>query len=172
MKPIQATELSREQIAKVLRTKDDYKKVAFAGAEREFFLGGISFELASEEGVDLGEVLQVLGDADGAAVSGEAMERYTTALAWLLYVGMKPFGAELTPAEVKLHVGAMSEREMERLVGAIGMDEAAEAMDEAVGSASGNAPAGNAEAGAPSPASPEPASGNGATAPAATPGAS
>lgn len=167
MKQISITDLPEEKIRAKLRGKDDYKKIHFAGTEREFFIGGVSYEFAEEEDIDFSEVSLVLDAKDaemleGETPSGETVTRFSTALAWFLYIGFKPFGCDLSPAEIKLEVGTMEEDEMIRLYAEIspeGMEAAEEEM-------------GNPGAGAPRPGPPKRGSGNGATASAATTGVS
>lgn len=124
MKDIRVTDLPPEKMRNVLRTKDDHAKVEFAGKEREFFIGGITYDFAEEEEIDLAEVFEVLEGAeslDEDDMSSSEGDQILMAMTWLLYLGMRPFTDDISPAEVKLHLSGVTEEEMMSLMAEIGL---------------------------------------------------
>lgn len=130
MKKINVLDLPPEQITTLLRQKDDCKTIKLAGKERLYFLGGISFDVAEREDLDLGEVLQALSDLDFGEGDVGAVDNFNTALSWLLYVGFAPFGDDLSPAEIKLHLSTLSEDEALSVFGALEMEGVEEVLEE------------------------------------------
>jgi len=136
MRRIDLDPLSDEQIAAVLRSKTATKRIEFAGEERYFFFGGLSFDLAERYGADLEELLRITDDPE------ESAKAKIDAMALIIYCMMAPFKTCPEPALVKLHVGAMGSDEAQdfmRKVMPNGTDEA------------GNAPAGKDIKASPSP---------------------
>ena len=130
MKKISILDLPEEQITSLLREKDDCKTIHLAGEDRLYFLGGLSFEVAEREGVDLGEVLQALGKTDFSPEDMSAVDTFNTALAWLLYIGFAPFGDDLSPSEIKLYLSTLSEEEAVSVFGALEMEGVEEALED------------------------------------------
>lgn len=133
MKPINLDPLSDEQIAQVLKSKPSTKTATFAGEARHFYFGGLSYDLAERVGADLDDVIGVVTGAAGAREKLDAM-------CTLIYVMMAPFDTCPEPALIKLHVGAMGQKEAEAFMQSILPDEmtASDEPAQSVGNAGGD----------------------------------
>lgn len=130
MKKISVLDLPLETRTKLLASKTDCKEIRFAGETRLFFLGGVSLEIAEEQGVDLGEVLQVVAAANVSEDDLGSVDKYNTALAWLLWTGFAIFDTELTPAEIKLRLATLTSEEAKEVFSAVEMQGVEDALDE------------------------------------------
>jgi hypothetical protein len=121
MDRIDITSLSDERRREILTSNQDTRTIEVGGEDFLFYLGGGSFDIAREHGIDLEELLNEGVDPEGLdpakvrSMSEEELQEYAEQqelgleatmdqLAYLLFVGCVPFDADLTPAEMKLRV--------------------------------------------------------------------
>lgn len=100
MDRIDITSIPADRRQEILEDHEDTKTIEIAGSKHRVYLGGGSFDIAKEEGIDLAEVLSAAEEM--TEEDPENVENAIDQAAYLLSIGTAPFEESLSPAEAKL----------------------------------------------------------------------